>query len=122
MDQLCLNLIPEPQELHAGSGALRLDAGPAVCLPPGADEEDRFAAGYLAECLAAETALDIPVADGVADVATFLGSLVAVLAGATFVILFFGVSGALPAKVTLLEALAAMDFVHFFIGSPRGRL
>ncbi|MGB2997164.1 MAG: energy-coupling factor ABC transporter permease, partial [Phycisphaerae bacterium] len=55
-----------------------------------------------------------------ADVATFLGSLVAVLAGATCVILFFGVSGALPAKVTLIEALAAMDFVHFFIGLVEG--
>lgn len=55
-----------------------------------------------------------------ADAATFLGSLVAVLAGATFVILFFGVSGVLPAKVTLLEALAAMDFVHFFIGLVEG--
>jgi len=55
-----------------------------------------------------------------ADAATFMGSLVAVLLGATCVILFFRASGTLPAKVTLLEALAAMDFVHFFIGLVEG--
>ena len=64
MDSLGLDLIPEPQELRAGVGTLDVHAGLALCLPPDADEEDRFAAEDLAERLAAETALDVSIADG----------------------------------------------------------
>ena len=56
----------------------------------------------------------------VADVCTFLGGTVGLLAGATVVILLLAWSHALPAKVTLLEAMGVMDFVHLWIGIVEG--
>jgi hypothetical protein len=63
MEHLGLNLIPEPQELAVGEGVLRPAEGLDVILSAGADEDDRFAAEYLAECLARETGLAAAPAD-----------------------------------------------------------
>jgi len=67
MGQLGLSLIPEPQELRAGEGALQPAAGLSVLAAPDADADDRFAAEYLAECLARDTHLNVSVAEAAAE-------------------------------------------------------
>jgi hexosaminidase len=52
MESLNLDLVPEPQRLTPGEGFLKTGDGVRILLPPGAEEADRFAAEYLAECLA----------------------------------------------------------------------
>ena len=59
----------------------------------------------------------------VTRVATVLGGLVAVLVGATLVIVFFAFSGyasRLEEGKTMLYALGVMDGVHFLIGAVEG--
>ncbi|MCX5672976.1 MAG: energy-coupling factor ABC transporter permease [Planctomycetota bacterium] len=51
---------------------------------------------------------------------TFLGGVLAVLAGATAVTLFLWWSRSLPANVTLAQALGVMDFIHLWIGLVEG--
>jgi len=51
---------------------------------------------------------------------TVLGGVLAVLAGATAVILFLWWSKSLPANVTLLQAVGVMDFIHLWIGLVEG--
>jgi len=53
-------------------------------------------------------------------VATFLGGVVAVLVGATMVILMLWWSGSIPEGVGLGRALAVMDGVHLLIGLVEG--
>ena len=55
-----------------------------------------------------------------AVVLTFLGGALSVLAGATVVVLFLWWSKALPTRMTLLEALGVMDFVHLWFGLVEG--
>jgi cobalt/nickel transport system permease protein len=55
-----------------------------------------------------------------ADAATFAGGVLAVLAGATIVILLLAWSGTLPKGVSLLAALGVMDSVHLVIGLVEG--
>jgi len=50
-----------------------------------------------------------------ADAATFLGGLVAVLIGATTVIVLLRLSAALPGSVSLWQAIAVMDLVHLLL-------
>ena len=54
------------------------------------------------------------------DLAAVVGGAAAVLAGATVVVILLGWSEALPAKVSLAEALAVMDSVHLAIGLVEG--
>ena len=54
------------------------------------------------------------------DVVTFVGATVAVLAGATVVVLLLAWSGSLPGSVTLAHALGVMDAVHLVIGIVEG--
>ena len=54
------------------------------------------------------------------DVVTFVGGTVAVLAGATVVILLLAWSESLPGTVTLAHALGVMDAVHLVIGIVEG--
>ena len=61
-----------------------------------------------------------PRAGLLADVVTFVGGTVAVVAGATVVILLLAWSKALPGSVSLAQALAVMDFIHLFIGLVEG--
>jgi cobalt/nickel transport system permease protein len=51
---------------------------------------------------------------------SFLGGVVAVLAGATIVILLLWWSGTIPAKVGLLNAILTMDGIHLAIGAVEG--
>ena len=51
---------------------------------------------------------------------TFLGGVLAVLAGATGVTLFLWWSRSLPANVTLAQALGVMGFIHLWIGLVEG--
>ena len=55
-----------------------------------------------------------------ADVVTAIAGIVAVLAGATVVILLLSWSGSLPGSVSLGHALGVMNFVHLFIGIVEG--
>jgi len=55
-----------------------------------------------------------------ADVFTFLGGLVAVLLGATGVIVLLWLSAALPGSVSLWQAIGVMDLVHLVIGAAEG--
>jgi len=55
-----------------------------------------------------------------ADIATFLGGLAAVLIGATTVIVLLRLSAALPGSVSLWQAIAVMDLVHLLIGAVEG--
>jgi cobalt/nickel transport system permease protein len=57
---------------------------------------------------------------GLAYPVTFGGAAVGVLAGATVVILLLALSGSLPARVSLAEAIGVMDFIHLFIGVVEG--
>lgn len=57
-----------------------------------------------------------------ADAATFAGAVLAVLLGATGVILLLAWSGTLPSGVSLLAALGVMDFVHLLIGLVEGAI
>ena len=54
------------------------------------------------------------------DVVTFVGGTVAVLAGATGVVLLLAWSGSLPGSVTLAHAFGVMNFVHLVIGIVEG--
>jgi cobalt/nickel transport system permease protein len=56
----------------------------------------------------------------VADVVTAVAGIVGVLAGATVVILLLAWSGKIPGKVTLAEALGAMNSMHLLIGIVEG--
>jgi len=55
-----------------------------------------------------------------ADAATFIGGLAAVLLGATVVIVLLWLSAALPGSVSLWQAVGVMDFVHLLIGAVEG--
>lgn len=55
-----------------------------------------------------------------ADAATFVGGLAAVLIGATVVIVFLWLSGTLPGSVSLWQAVGVMDLVHLVIGVVEG--
>ena len=55
-----------------------------------------------------------------ADVVTAIAGIVAVLAGATVVILLLSWSASLPGSVSLGHALGVMNFVHLFIGIVEG--
>ncbi|MBL7139396.1 MAG: energy-coupling factor ABC transporter permease [Planctomycetes bacterium] len=55
-----------------------------------------------------------------ADVATFLGGVAAVVLGATAVILMLWVSDSLPGSVGLWRAIGVMDLVHLVIGVVEG--
>ena len=61
-----------------------------------------------------------PKAGILADVVTVIGGIVAVLAGATVVILLLSWSASLPGSVSLGHALGVMNFVHLFIGIVEG--
>ena len=60
---LNLNLTPEPQHIEAGKGFLKAETGLAIELPAGADEADRFAAEYLAECLSRDLGIAARLGD-----------------------------------------------------------
>jgi hypothetical protein len=51
LEQLLLPLIPEPQEVVAGSGLCLLDKPAVLVLADSAPAEDRFASLYFSECL-----------------------------------------------------------------------
>jgi len=55
-----------------------------------------------------------------ADIITFAAGVVGLVASATLVILMMWWSGSVPRGVSLLEALGAMDGVHFLIGVVEG--
>lgn len=60
---LGLALIPEPQEIRAGSGVFHAKDGLAIALPAGAAAEDAFAAKDLSEALRDEFGIKASVAD-----------------------------------------------------------
>lgn len=60
---LKLALVPEPQEMSAGEGALKIDGPVCVVVDRSAPQEDRFAAQYLATCLTKEHKLAVDVVE-----------------------------------------------------------
>lgn len=60
---LKLALVPEPQELSAGDGALKVEGPICVVVDRSASKEDRFTAQYLAQCLTKEHKLVVEVLD-----------------------------------------------------------
>jgi hexosaminidase len=74
IDQLAIDLIPQPQEIVSGEGTFRPGEKLAIVLPANADEEDRFAADDLADALRREIGIQVEVVNQPAedDSAVFL--------------------------------------------------
>jgi len=62
-----LPLIPAPRKMKAAKGILKLDRKLAIVLAEGADEEDRFAAEYLVECLKADCEISAEITSDAGD-------------------------------------------------------
>lgn len=56
-------LLPQPQQVHYGTGSLAIE-GLSICIASTAAREDRFAVAELARGLAVETGVQVPVRQG----------------------------------------------------------
>jgi hexosaminidase len=62
LEQLAIDLIPQPREIVSGEGTFRPGEKLAIVLPGTADEEDCFAASDLADALRGEIGIQVEVA------------------------------------------------------------